>query len=188
MHVGYDYDGVISSFHAGVDKYLRLNGYEGLKASTTQWDFWKDWGWSNSKFHKFWVDGVRDGIIFATAPFPGAVDAINSVYDAGHKVHIITHRGWKKYPGLAEDLTAACLERDGIRYHSLTFTADKTDVWTDMMVDDKPENYYDLIKAGTDAYLLTRDWNKHIEGAKRVRSVGEFSRKVLEKVDSAQLA
>jgi 5'(3')-deoxyribonucleotidase len=85
-------------------------------------------------------------------------------------------------------LTAACLERDGIRYHSLTFTADKTDVWTDMMVDDKPENYYDLIKAGTDAYLLTRDWNKHIEGAKRVRSVGEFSRKVLEKVDSANPA
>lgn len=180
MHIGFDYDGVLSSFHRGVNDYLKIKGYKDIKAEPTQWNFWKDWGWSSKKFHKFWVQGVEDGVIFASPPYPGAIDALNSVYNAGHRVHIITHRGWAQYPGLAEDLTAACLERDGAKYHSLTFSAKKTDVWTDMMVDDKPENIDDLLEAGTDAYLLTRPWNTHIKGRKRVRSVGEFSRKVLE--------
>jgi hypothetical protein len=180
LDVAYDWDGVISSFHSSVDKWLKMNGYD-LKASQTNWNFWQDWGWSNSKFHKFWVDGVRAGVIFASKPYAGAVEGINSVYDAGHKVHIITHRGWKKYPGLAEDLTAVCAENFGIKYHSLTFSEDKTCVRTDMMVDDKPENYEALVAAGTDAYLLTRPWNKHIKGAQRVRSAAEFSRIVLAK-------
>jgi len=181
MDIGSDYDGVISSFHQGVEKCLRANGLGHLKPSRTEYQFWKPWGWSNSKFHKFWVKGVEDGIIFASPPYPGAVAALNDIKAAGHKLHIITHRGWKSHPGLAEELTAACLERDGINYDSLTFSEDKTVIWTDMMVDDKPENYYALKEAGTDAYLLTREWNTHIKGAKRVRSIGEFSRIVVGK-------
>jgi hypothetical protein len=180
MDIGYDWDGVISSFHSSVNKWLKMNGYD-LKASQTNWDFWTEWGWSNAKFHKFWVDGVRAGVIFASRPYQGAVEGINSVYDAGHKVHIITHRGWKKHPGLAEELTAKIADDIGLKYHSLTFSADKTCVKTDMMVDDKPENYEDLKKAGTDAYLLSRPWNKHIQGVQRVRSAAEFSRIVLSK-------
>lgn len=181
MRVGYDWDGVISSFHASVDKWLRMNGHD-LKASQNQWNFWNEWpGWSNKRFHKFWVEGVRAGVIFASHPYANAVEGINAVYDAGHEVHIITHRGWKQHPGLAEDLTATCAEQFGIKYHSLTFSADKTCIRTDMMVDDKPENYEALKAAGTDAYLLTRPWNKHVQGAQRVRSAAEFSRIVLTK-------
>jgi len=82
---------------------------------------------------------------------------------------------------LCEDLTARVLERDGIKYHSLTFSGDKTIVRTDMMVDDKPENYNALRAVGTDAYLLTRPWNIHVEKAQRVRSCAEFCRKVLQR-------
>jgi hypothetical protein len=179
LHVGYDFDGVLSSFHASVNQWLKMNGHD-LKASQHHWNFWTEWGWSSRKFHKFWVDGVKAGVIFASKPYRGAIEGMNAVYDAGHRVHIITHRGWKEYPGLAEDLTASVLERDGAKYHSLTFSEDKTVIWTDMMVDDKPENYEALKSVGTDAYLLTRPWNKHVEGARRVRSAAEFSRKVLE--------
>jgi hypothetical protein len=177
--VGFDYDGCISSFQRGVEQQLRNKGFKDLKCDPLKYHFHRDWGWSDEEFQEFWKQGVRDGVIFAAKPYPGAVEAVNDIYDAGHRVHIITHRGWEDEPGLAEDLTAATLERDGFRYHSLTFTDHKPDVKTDFMVDDLPKNYDALVAAGTEAYLLTRPWNEGLEGYRRVRSVREFSRRVL---------
>lgn len=181
MHIGSDYDGVISSFLDGVNRFLSICGHNvKIPANNTEYHFWrKHLGWTDEQFYDFWKKGVRAGIIFASAPYPGAVKAINAMYDAGHQIHIITHRGFHDEPGLAEELTAKVLERDGIKYHSLTFSGDKTVIKTDMMADDMPNNYHALKAAGTDAYLVTRPWNKGLAGYQRVCSLSDFSRRVL---------
>lgn len=175
MHVGYDADGVFQSFHAGCNAFLKMEGHVGIKAEQHQWDFFLEWPeWDKKQFWKFVKRGVEAGVIFNTPPFRGAVEAFNSVKAAGHKVHIITAR-----PDYAEGISEKWFRTCGFDYDSLTFSLDKTVVPTDMYVDDKPSNIDALLKAGTDAYLLSRPWNKNYTGYKRVRSVGEFSRKVL---------
>lgn len=179
LHVGFDADGVLQSFHAGCNAFLKAEGHVGIKAEQNQWDFFDEWpDWTKSDFWKFVKRGVAAGIIFNTPPFRGAVGAVNSVKEAGHKVHIITARGWGD--GLAEQVSERWFNTCGFQYDSLTFSFDKTIVWTDMYVDDKPENIDSLLKVGTDAYLLSRPWNRDYTGYKRVRSVGEYCRKVLE--------
>lgn len=178
MHIGFDADGVLQSFHAGCNAFLKAEGHVGIKAEQNQWNFFEEWPeWTKSDFWKFVKRGVAANVIFNTPPLRGAVEAVNAVKDAGHKVHIITARGWGD--GVAEAVSEKWFATHGFKYDSLTFSFDKTVVWTDMYVDDKPENIDALLDAGTDAYLLTRPWNTYVKERKRVRSVGDFSRKVL---------
>jgi 5'(3')-deoxyribonucleotidase len=126
----------------------------------------------------FWQAGVEAGVIFNNAPYRGAVDAVNKVYNAGHVVHIITHRGWKERPWLAEDATRTWANDNGYKYHTLNFSEDKTIIRTDYFIEDNVDNYKALEEAGTEVYLLTRPWNEGLEGYRRVRSIGEFVKKI----------
>lgn len=180
IRIGVDLDGCNISFQAGVNAYLRQQGFD-LKCDPSQYFFWREWGWSDQQWETFWKAGVEADIIFNNAPFRGAVEAINSLHDAGHSIHVVTYRGWPDSPRLAEDVTEVWLNTNGFKYDSLTFSKDKTVIKTDVFVEDNTQNYYDLNSAGTECYLITRPWNKGIKVERRVRSIGEFSRRVLEK-------
>lgn len=177
LHVGFDLDGVNISFQKGVDMWLKQNDYD-LKCDPLSYNFWIEWGWSDDRFAQFWQEGVEAGVIFNNAPYRNSVEAVNKVYDAGHWVHIITHRGWPEKPGLAEDLTEAWLKDRGYKYHTLTFSGDKTIIKTDYFIEDNIYNYHALQEVGTEVYLLTRPWNDGLEGYRRVRSVTEFTKKI----------
>jgi len=178
MRIGVDLDGCNLMFQVGVNMYLRLKGHD-LKCDIYNYNFWRDWGWSDEKWMEFWKEGVEAGVIFNNAPFVGAVEALNNLHDAGHEIHIITHRGFADRPGLAEQLTEKWLDMRGYRYHSLTFSEDKTVVKTDVFVEDNLKNYEALNAVGTKAFLITRPWNEGVKVERRVRSIGEFSRRVL---------
>ena len=63
--------------------------------------------------------------------------------------------------------SAKWLHRHGLHFDSLTFSADKTVVSLDVMVDDKIANYDALETAGVEAWLLTRPWNQHDKTPRR---------------------
>lgn len=180
LRIGKDLDGCHQMFQHGVNAALKAAG-ENLRCNPNNYHFWRLWGWSDEKWMEFWEWGTEAGYIFNSAPLRGAVEANHALYDAGHKIHFITFRGFKNKPGLAEQVTEAWLDNVGFKYHSLTFSEDKTVIKTDVFVEDNIDNYHALNAAGTECYLITRPWNQGIKVERRVRSVAEFARIILEK-------
>jgi hypothetical protein len=59
-------------------------------------------------------------------PKPGAVEAINRLYDKGHNITVYTARGWREYP-----MTKWWLETWGIKHHLLLCGKPVYDYWID---------------------------------------------------------
>jgi hypothetical protein len=72
----------------------------------------------------------------------------------------------------------------GIPVTSLTFSRDKTVVPVDAFIEDRPENFQDLLDAGVDSYLVDRPWNQDFDfdPARRVKSVAEYIDKATSRV------
>lgn len=177
MRVGIDLDGVCYDFAASFRNHLITN--EGFPRwwtpKATRWEFYEDWGFTLDEFMRHFRDGVNKEIIFwQGTPYDGVREAFQNIKAAGHSIHIVTDRKVGS-PGKAERSTVYWLNRYDLPYDSLTFSADKTVVNLDVMVDDKPANYEALTTAGVDAHLLTRPWNQHVTDAKRVLDLLHFS-------------
>lgn len=170
MRVGIDLDGVCYDFAGSVREYLNHP-----HPDPERWEFYEDWGLSLDDFLTVCHDGVDAGIIFTHGdPYPNVLDAFKIIKGAGHSIHIVTDRAFGQN-GASPAATAAWLARHGLDYDSLTFSADKTVVKLDVMVDDKPSNYAALQAAGVDAYLLTRPWNQQVPNAQRVLDLLHFA-------------
>lgn len=175
MRVGIDLDGVCYGFAESLRAYLRSIGRTDEFPRATRWEFYEDWGFSTTEFLALCHDGVNAGIIFTEGdPYPMVREAFDTIRDAGHSIHIVTDRTFGR-PGASAAATIDWLARHGLTYDSITFSADKTVAQLDVMVDDKPGNYAALTAAGVDAYLLTRAWNLHVEGAQRVTDLTHFA-------------
>lgn len=178
MRVGVDLDGVCYDFAASVREYLcnRVRSHQHRACpDATRWEFYEDWGLSLAAFLDTCHDAVNAGVIFSHGdPYPNTAEAFSWIKAAGHSIHIVTDRSFG-YPGTSQYATCRWLARHGLPYDTITYTADKTIAKVDVMVDDKPENYHALTAAGVDTYLLTRAWNQHVEGAKRVLDLLHFA-------------
>lgn len=170
MRVGIDLDGVCYDFAASVREYLcHTVATHDPEACTDpeRWEFYEDWGLDLPAFLDAFHDGVNAGIIFTHGDtYPNVTEAFARIKAQGHTIHIVTDRSMGE-PGRSEAATAAWLARHGLPFDSLTFSADKTVVNLDVMVDDKLANYDALEAAGVRAYLLTRKWNLHDKEPRR---------------------
>jgi 5'(3')-deoxyribonucleotidase len=192
VRVGVDVDGVLSAFEKEfVDYMLTVPGMEHctLDKIHPTWSFYKGWEMTTEEFLRHFREGVDAGHIFSRAkPEEGAVEATHRLHEAGHTVHIVTDCSIGTH-GSAQRARAAWLARNEFYFDSITFTADKRDVKTDVFIDDKVENYIALRMAGTMCYLVDRPWNQHnhpawpqsgtswpvIENPDRVKSIVEFA-------------
>lgn len=181
MRVGIDLDGVCYDFSASLREYL-LNAHPDPDPDSLtppqRWEFYEDWGMTLNEFLAFVHDGVDAGVIFTHGePHPGTAEAFELIKGAGHSIHIITDRAFGTN-GASEAATRRWLDCHDLPFDSLTFSADKTIVRVDVMIEDKPSNYHALIEAGVDAYLLTRDWNLDVQEANRVSDLLDFAKLV----------
>ena len=163
MRVGIDLDGVCYDFADSVREYLcavaQTHRYSNCP-EPTRWEFYEDWGLGLGEFLDNCHAGVDSGVIFTYGdPHPNVAEAFHRIKAGGHTIHIVTDRSFGT-KGASEAATRAWLDAHGLPFDSLTFTADKTVVRLDTMVDDKLANYYALQTAGVDAWLLTRAWNQ----------------------------
>lgn len=177
MRVGIDLDGVCYDFAASFRRYL--HEHEGFPCwwtpQATRWEFYEDWGFTLDEFLNLFNRGVDAGVIFAHGqPYANTQEAFKWIKAAGHTIHIVTDRSMGR-PGASEKATRVWLDKYDMPFDSLTFSADKTVVNLDVMVDDKPSNYEALRAAGVDARLLTRPWNQHVPDARRVRDLLHFA-------------
>jgi 5'(3')-deoxyribonucleotidase len=173
VRIGVDLDGVCYDFVGALRKWIHESTGRPLATMPDAecWDFFKyQWNMPTAEFLRLFDAGVAAGRIFRFGPpLPGAVAGVQALQDAGHEIHIVTNR---PQPGAREN-TLRWLAQHRIPFDSLTFSADKTCVPTDVFIDDNIENYEALRAAGVSAVFYDQAWNRSHDGV-RVHSWDAF--------------
>jgi FMN phosphatase YigB (HAD superfamily) len=99
--------------------------------------------------------------ILAAVPYPGAVETVRAWHEAGHFIHITSHR-----TGDAHAATERWLERIGLPYDELYCSYDKVsrceEIGIDLLVDDSPVNLQRAIDAGIRVATILHPWNREL--------------------------
>jgi len=182
LRVGVDLDGVGFNFHSSFLRYLDSisNGPYLNRGYCGDWHFYRKWGITDGEFVIYCNDAADKGLLFTGGVKRGFVNAMRRIKNTGSEIHIITDRNFGSTPEVSRELTRKWLKKYSIPYDTLTFSADKTIVPTDMFVEDKLQNYDDLVLAGTKAYLINRPWNNDLQygradGRNRIPSIEHFA-------------
>lgn len=181
MRIGVDLDGVCYDFAESFRRYLWDYGYydkyKVVEGEPDKWHFYRDWGMTDEVFVEHCHRGVDAGIIFGWGgPRDAAHDAVNFMKAMGNEIHIVTDRSFGSDPKMSQKNTRNWLESWEFEYDTLTFSADKTCVETDLFIEDKLENYDSLAAKGVDVYLVDRPWNQdYSKPRKRVGSIQHFA-------------
>jgi len=103
----------------------------------------------------------RDEQILAAEPYPGAVEAVRAWHEAGHFVHVTSHRHDR-----ARAATARWLERIGLPYDDLYCSDDKItrcrEIRIDLLIDDSPVNLLAAVEAGITGATVSHPWNREV--------------------------
>jgi uncharacterized protein len=99
--------------------------------------------------------------VLAAEPYPGAVEVVRRWREAGHFIHVTSHRaehtsGW----------TARWLDRIGLPYDELYCSFDKVtrcrEIGVGVLVDDSPVNLVRAVEAGIRGATLHHPWNRDV--------------------------
>jgi len=94
-------------------------------------------------------------------PYEGAVEAVNRWAEAGHFIHITSHRSTDSF-----EVTTAWLDSIGLRYDELYCSYDKItrcrEIGIDLLVDDSPVNIEKAIGEGIAAATILHPWNREV--------------------------
>src|SRR3954451_15579393 len=108
-----------------------------------------------------------DENIEAGVPYPGAVEAVRAWHDAGHWIHVTSHRRASARPA-----TARWLDAIGLPYDDLHCSFDKVsrcvELGVEVLVDDSPVNLAKAREEGMVAATLIHPWNEHLVGERGV--------------------
>lgn len=134
-----------------------------------RWAGWKSYGCDEQAYWDVWSDFALSGGYVDTPPIQDSVEALRWLFWQGHKIHMVTARGFMNHAEDIRDWTPQWLEEFAIPYHTLTFARDKVaaqqelGVAFDFAIDDSPKNVSNLREAGVPAYLLDHEHNEEDE-------------------------
>jgi uncharacterized HAD superfamily protein len=99
--------------------------------------------------------------ILAAEPYPDAVETVRAWKEAGHFIHITSHRDTT-----AHGATERWLEAIGLPYDELYCSYDKVShcraIGIELLIDDSPVNLEAAVDAGIRAATLRHPWNRDI--------------------------
>lgn len=144
-----------------------------------------------------WSDFAASGGYVETPPIPEAAEALRRLYFAGHRIHLVTARGFMAHADDIRRWTQEWRDEWAIPWHTLTFAQDKPGIMPEVLraspnpdnpckrffefaIDDSPKNFEALWEAGVDSFLLDHVhnadwvWPKNA-GAHRMPSVTAFA-------------
>src|SRR3954451_17549902 len=100
--------------------------------------------------------------VLAAVPYPGAVETVRRWHEAGHFIHITSHRTIE-----AQAATARWLEQVGLPYDELYCSYDKVsrcaEIGIDVLIDDAPVNLERAHEVGVLGATLLHPWNREFE-------------------------
>jgi uncharacterized HAD superfamily protein len=99
--------------------------------------------------------------ILAGRPYPGAVEAVNAWADAGHFIHVTSHRDASCHAA-----TERWLQDIGLRHDELYCSDDKLarceELGIDLLIDDAPTTILGALEAGITVATLVHPWNQEV--------------------------
>ena len=102
-----------------------------------------------------------DERVLAAEPYAGAVEVVRGWHEAGHFIHVTSHR-----ETACQDVTEQWLRRIGLPYDELYCSQDKIsrcrEIGIDVLIDDSPVNLQAAIDAGITAATLLHPWNREL--------------------------
>ena len=102
-----------------------------------------------------------DEQILAAEPYAGAVETVRAWKQAGHFIHITSHRDTA-----AHHATERWLEAIGLPYDELYCSWDKVarcrEIGIELLIDDSPVNLEAAVDAGLRAATLAHPWNRDV--------------------------
>ena len=102
-----------------------------------------------------------EDIVLRAEPYPGAVETVRRWHEAGHFIHITSHRATT-----AHGATTAWLKKIGLPFDELYCSYDKIsrcrEIGVDLLVDDSPVNLQSAIDAGMLGATLLHPWNREL--------------------------
>jgi uncharacterized HAD superfamily protein len=107
------------------------------------------------------ADTHAEPAILGATPYAGAVETVNAWSDAGHFIHITSHRA-----GRCQAVTERWLADIGLRYDELYCSYDKiaraTEIGIDILVDDSPVNILGALEHGIRPATIAHPWNRDV--------------------------
>jgi uncharacterized protein len=102
-----------------------------------------------------------DEVIAKGRPYEGAVEAVRRWHEAGHRIHITSHRTGDSYAA-----TARWLDTIGLPYGELYCAFDKVghcrSIGADLLIDDSPVNLQGALDAGILVATILHPWNREL--------------------------
>ena len=102
-----------------------------------------------------------DATILAGDPYPDAVETVRRWSEAGHFIHITSHRDQG-----ARDATARWLDKIGLPYDDLHCSFDKVgrcvELDIGLLIDDSPMNIERALEHGIVAATISHPWNRDV--------------------------
>jgi FMN phosphatase YigB (HAD superfamily) len=99
--------------------------------------------------------------VLAAQPYPGAVAAVRAWHEAGHFIHITSHRATASH-----DATERWLRGIELPFDELYCSYDKitrcAEIGIDVLIDDSPVNLERALDAGIRAATLLHPWNREL--------------------------
>jgi hypothetical protein len=106
-------------------------------------------------------DTHSDEAIAKAEPYPHAVETVNRWYDAGHWIHVTSHRAEQ-----CRSATARWLDDIGLRHHELYCSYDKVarcrEIGIELLIDDAPTTIVRALEAGILGATLRHPWNQDV--------------------------
>ena len=106
-------------------------------------------------------DTHSDAAIAAARPYPHAVETVNGWYDAGHEIHVTSHRAERSV-----EATRRWLDAIGLRHQALYCGDDKVAycrrIGIGLLIDDSPPNLLGALGGGMLAATLRHPWNADV--------------------------
>lgn len=149
------------------------------------WEMWENWGRTREEWADVVIMATQRGLYTSVDPIPYSVEAINRLRWYGHRVHIVTARGFMENGENIRRWTEEYLETYAIGHDSLTFAKDKVaaqetlGVEFDWAIDDGIHNFEALSDAEVNVWLHSAPHNLNHETDFRVASLWEFANRVL---------
>jgi uncharacterized protein len=107
-----------------------------------------------------------DEAIAGARPYPHAVETVNAWCDAGHRIHVASHRAERSVAA-----TRRWLNDIGLCHHTLYCGDDKVAycrrMGIEVLIDDTPDNLLRALDAGIVAATLRHPWNEDVCDARR---------------------
>jgi hypothetical protein len=121
-----------------------------------------------------WSNFALSGGYVNTEPIPGAVEALREAYFEGHRIHLVTARGFMNHASDIRKWTPEWVADFAIPWHTLVYTRDKVGAQRDLGIrfdysfDDSPKNTTKLREDRVMAYLVDHPHNEGFEYDLRV--------------------